>query len=77
MGTEHMRSALKCPLCDIGLEKEHYSSRGHNESWWRVRCITINCPVDSGKSGTLEDAYIKIINRFTEWRADLNENQNQ
>lgn len=72
-----MRSALKCPFCKIGLDKEHYRSRASNESWWRVRCITINCPVDSGKSGTLEDAYIKIINRFTEWRSDLNENQNK
>lgn len=77
MGIEHMRSTLKCPFCKIGLEKEHYSSRGQNETWWRVYCITINCPIDSGKSATLEDAYIKLINHFTEWRSDLDENQNQ
>lgn len=54
---DYVKISIKCPTCKNTLEKSHYASRGRCTTWWRIKCTSKGCKIDTGMQATMSDAY--------------------
>lgn len=67
---EYIKINIKCPICKNTLEKSHYASRGRCNTWWRIKCISKGCKIDTGAQSTMSDAYEAFMCLFLGAEAD-------